>query len=84
MKEGAISPYIVLAPAEDDADGEEPQMSIANTGWSEEEMERMRERIVQLPEMVGVRVEKKYVRKKEYFSIILPILACKYDGIWLS
>ena len=42
MKEGAISPYIVLAPAEDDADGEEPQMSIANTGWSEEEMERMR------------------------------------------
>ena len=38
MKEGAISPYIVLAPAEDDADGEEPQMSIANTGWSEEEM----------------------------------------------
>ena len=42
MKEGAISPYIVLAPAEDDADGEETQMSIANTGWSEEEMERMR------------------------------------------
>ena len=43
MKEGAISPYIVLAPAEDDADGEEPQMSIANTGWSEEEMEGAKE-----------------------------------------
>ncbi len=42
MKEGTISPYIVLAPAEDDVVEEEPQMSIANTGWSEEEMERMR------------------------------------------
>ena len=42
MKEGAISPCIVLAPAEDDVVGEEPQITIANTGWSEEEMERMR------------------------------------------
>lgn len=42
MKEGTISPSIVLAPAEDDVVGEEPQIGIANTGWSEEEMERMR------------------------------------------
>ena len=42
MKEGASSPFIVLAPAEDDVVREEPQITIANTGWSEEEMERMR------------------------------------------
>ena len=42
MKEGAINPYVVLAPAEDDVVGEEPQITIANTGWNEEEMERMR------------------------------------------
>ena len=29
-------------PAEDDVVGEEPQITISNTGWSEEEMERMR------------------------------------------
>ena len=42
MRDGAISPYIVLAPAENDVVEEESQMTIANTGWSEEEMERMR------------------------------------------
>lgn len=42
MKEDAIPPYVVLAPAEEDVVGEEPQITIANTGWSEEEMERMK------------------------------------------
>ena len=47
-----------------------------------EEMEQLREKIEQLPEMIRVRVEKKYVRKKECFSIVLPILAGKYDKVW--
>ncbi len=42
MREDAISSCIVLAPAEEDMGEEDAQISTANTGWSEEEMERMR------------------------------------------
>lgn len=46
------------------------------------ELEQLREKIAKIPEMVGIRVESKYVGKKEYFSIVLPILAGKYSDIW--
>ena len=39
-------------------------------------------KIERLPEMVKVRIEKKYVHKKEYFSIVLPILTDKYSDLW--
>ncbi len=42
MREDAISSCIVLAPAEENMGEEDDQISTANTGWSEEEMERMR------------------------------------------
>ncbi len=47
-----------------------------------EELEYLKKKIERLPEMVKVRIEKKYVHKKEYFSIVLPILTDKYSDLW--
>lgn len=49
---------------------------------STDELEKLRDTIEQLPKMVRIRVEKKYVGKEEYFSIVLPILAEKYKDLW--
>ena len=47
-----------------------------------EQLEYLKKKIERLPEMVKVRIEKKYVHKKEYFSIVLPILTDKYSDLW--
>lgn len=49
---------------------------------TKKEIVDLKEKITKLPDMVKVRTEKKYRGNKKYFSIVLPILACKYSDLW--